>query len=878
MRSARRAVTVVALAALALLVPGAAQAKSYSLPKAVVHVEIASDGSLLVREDITFSYSGSFSGAYRDIPVRGGERVDLVRVSEGGEAYRPGGNTVLGSFDLPGEYGVDENTQRVRVVWHYRALNEQRTFTIRYRFRGLAVAYDDVVDVNLQVWGDEWPVAVSDLRAEMELPRPIGLTGTRYRVWGAPEWVRGVVDRTRTGTTLRAVNVPSGQFVEMRTVFPRRLLTSTRGARVVDGNGFAGIVAEQGERADEYAEGREKIDEAKDNLGRTMLTLAAFALLPALGVMLAIWLLFGRERGTGYDREYEQEPPSDEAPAIVPPLLRQGTEPGSLEFTATLFDLVRRGYYVAKPVTTEKKTWAGLRTEQVADLELSPGDSSVELTEFEEPVAKVFDHIVDDGPEVLSKMRDRIESTRASNAKRFERFKENVSDEIKKRRWYLGTGAKVFAVAIVASVAAAVVLLWMGIAGFRPEAPRWNEVVQIALGVCAIVNAVVLIIGVANTKLWRRRTKAGQLEAQRWEAFRRYLADFPRLDIAPPATLALWERFLVYGIAFGIAERVLQGAQIHMPEELAEASSIYWISPHGDLGSGASALAIGDLSSGFGSALAPPSSSGSGGSGGGFSGGGGRGRRRRRRRSLVAQPRRRLVLVERDRAGDRDVERLGALGHRDRRGTRRTSSTSAGSPSRSAPSTNVTRSGARPRQAAGPLADERDSRRGRVLEASSGTRKIAPVEPRSAFGAVGIGASLTTERRTRPSASAARISVPTFPGRPTCQSASPTGAGSPWRESSRRKTRDHARRMRELRDVGEQLRLDARSPARRERRPARARRRAPPRRGPRPRRRRGRAAALARPQPPDELEPRVRRRGDHARPDAQRGLRLPRSP
>ena len=128
----------------------------------------------------------------------------------------------------------------MRVVWHYRALNEQRTFTIRYRFRGLAVAYDDVVDVNLQVWGDEWPVAVSDLRAEMELPRPIALTGTRYRVWGAPEWVRGVVDRTRTGTTLRAVNVPSGQFVEMRTVFPRRLLTSTRGARVVDGNGFAG--------------------------------------------------------------------------------------------------------------------------------------------------------------------------------------------------------------------------------------------------------------------------------------------------------------------------------------------------------------------------------------------------------------------------------------------------------------------------------------------------------------------------------------------------------------------------------------------------------------------------------------------------------------
>ena len=68
----------------------------------------------------------------------------------------------------------------------------------------------------------------------------------------------------------------------------------------------------------------------------------------------------------------------------------------------------------------------------------------------------------------------------------------------------------------------------------------------------------------------------------------------------------MWERYLVYGIAFGIAERVLQGAQLHMPEALAESSAIYWISPHGDLGSGASSMSIGDLASGFGDALAPP--------------------------------------------------------------------------------------------------------------------------------------------------------------------------------------------------------------------------------------------------------------------------------
>jgi hypothetical protein len=66
---------------------------------------------------------------------------------------------------------------------------------------------------------------------------------------------------------------------------------------------------------------------------------------------------------------------------------------------------------------------------------------------------------------------------------------------------------------------------------------------------------------------------------------------------------------------------VLQAAQVGMTEQMAAASSIYWISAS-NLGSGASSLAIGDVTAAFGSALTLPSS---GSCGGGFSGGGGSG-------------------------------------------------------------------------------------------------------------------------------------------------------------------------------------------------------------------------------------------------------------
>ena len=87
--------------------------------------------------------------------VRQGEVVDEIYVEEGGRRYTPGASAELGSSGAPDTFGVARLGDRVRVVWHYQAFSELRTFTVGYRFRGLSVAYDDVVDVNLKVWGDE---------------------------------------------------------------------------------------------------------------------------------------------------------------------------------------------------------------------------------------------------------------------------------------------------------------------------------------------------------------------------------------------------------------------------------------------------------------------------------------------------------------------------------------------------------------------------------------------------------------------------------------------------------------------------------------------------------------------------------------------------
>ena len=149
----RSAGLAAALLVLGLALVGTAAAKSFSLPQASVVVTVQPDGSLAVEEHITFASDGSFSGAYRDIPLRQGEVIRDAYVAENGQRYAPGASTELGSSGPPGTFGTAAIDGGERIVWHYRAVFGQRTFTVGYTLVGVAIAYDDVVDVDLKVGG-----------------------------------------------------------------------------------------------------------------------------------------------------------------------------------------------------------------------------------------------------------------------------------------------------------------------------------------------------------------------------------------------------------------------------------------------------------------------------------------------------------------------------------------------------------------------------------------------------------------------------------------------------------------------------------------------------------------------------------------------------
>ncbi|HDL50356.1 MAG TPA: DUF2207 domain-containing protein, partial [Actinobacteria bacterium] len=593
----RRIGTVAFLSVLAVAVlAGPAAAKGFDTTRAVVEVQVQADGSLLVTEHITFDFDGAFSGAYRDIPLRPGEKIVDIAVSEDGTVYQPGASAQLGSSGLPDTFGVAQQGNLERIVWHYAAANEQRTFTVSYRFLGLAKAYDDVVDINLQVWGDQWKGGLDSLTATMTLPD----TPSDVRVWGHPASVNGTTSLGADGASpaLEASGIPAQQFVEMRVVFPRSALTSISGATEIAGDGLPRILTE------------EEAEAARASRDRTAGRLLAIALVvitfvPALSAVAWLYLRYGREPRVAYDREYEQEPPSDDPPVIVGGLLSQGTV-GVPEFTATLFDLIRKGVLTAGPVTVERKTWGGLRTEQISDLEIGLGDTSMALTAAERSVVTVMKRVLASGPQPLTEFRELIREDAAANAETYKVFQKEARKALTRRRLLDRSGAK--PMGIIAGVMFG--LIFIGMFALAPLSDsRWGAIVVPGLLLAFFVNAVILGVFAISRKGWVKRTRAGAQLAARWEAFRRYLKDFSRLEEAPAISLTLWDRYLVYAVALGVAEDVLKAARLQAPPELEQQSSLYWYGSQGYSG-GHSTNALAGLGSALHGAFSPPSSSG----------------------------------------------------------------------------------------------------------------------------------------------------------------------------------------------------------------------------------------------------------------------------
>jgi len=133
------------------------------------------------------------------------------------------------------------------------------------------------------------------------------------------------------------------------------------------------------------------------------------------------------------------------------------------------------------------------------------------------------------------------------------------------------------------------------------------------------VFIVSLIVYLIMHSAFKVRTEKGALHLAKWNAFKKYLEDFSNFKEKPIADITLWEQYLVYATALGIADKVIK-AMKGMKFSNKELQNSYLFTSAGMYSSMKFTNSISSLSTIASSSMQIDSA---GGYSGGFSGGGG---------------------------------------------------------------------------------------------------------------------------------------------------------------------------------------------------------------------------------------------------------------
>ncbi len=482
-----------------------AQDKTYYWDRINVDITLLSNSDIEIVETQTFVFTqGSFTFAYRNIPMNRLQSITNVEVWEGQTRYQSG-------RDAPGTFRVSREGGDTRITWWYpTTANTTRTFTLKYTVVGGLRFYEGGDQLFWKAIFPDRDFAVQDARVTVHLPQTFARTELLVATYGAPAEYDILDGRTVVFT---AQNIPPEQELEVRVQFPH------------------GVV--QGQPAPWQV--REDRLAAYSSTTRPLVDLVAgiLGIGATVGGLLAaflIWFTRGRDHPVSLVADYLATPPAELPPGLVGTLLDERVD--MKDIVATLVDLARRG--VIRMTETEDKLFFGLMRHR--DFVLEWMDNGGKLRPYESRILQgVF------GPHrsvKLSELKNKF--YKELDAIKNLLYKETVEigwfdrSPERTRQLYVIAGVAVLMIAIVVAVLAGVALADYTSLAFLPF-------VGIGLGGVALAVA-----GIAMP----RKTEKGALAAARWNAFRRYLADIERYTNLSEAK-DLFDRYLPYAVAFG---------------------------------------------------------------------------------------------------------------------------------------------------------------------------------------------------------------------------------------------------------------------------------------------------------------------------------------
>ena len=518
-------------------------------------------------------------------------------------------------------YAMENNDGNFEIAWGVGLDDESqhKTYRITYRVKGAVAKYSDYAELYWQFVGEDFNIDAKNIKGTIYLP---GMVQNKedIKVWGHTEGLNGEIYVTGNNTiefTLNNFN--SGRYVEVRTLFPTNLITSsTRGEQKEILNE---VIDEETVWANEANSKRTKrnLEVIAATVISLLLTIYFITKIPKRGKRLKKLKKIKPTEEIIYFREIPREDASPLEAIYIYKEKKYFTENTNLDgelignvFSATLLDLSLKkkiDFKVEKDNDKDNRTIeipnkkALLENIQEDEkifakilLDATKENNYVTIKELQKNIKKMSREEIKKLPKELGKiMLDKFDKNGIIDKKGIDNYDKQFSSFL---LYCLGALSSVIYTIYFADISI------------------YTLIGMLPLSIIFIVN---LILSYIESKRINVYTQKGIDEKEKWKGLKKYMEEFSLLDKREVPELAIWEKFLVYATAFGIADKVLEQLKVVYPDlESTMKTGTYpymYLMINTDFSHSFVSAVSSSMSSAYSSAT---------GGGGGFSGGGGR--------------------------------------------------------------------------------------------------------------------------------------------------------------------------------------------------------------------------------------------------------------
>lgn len=528
-------------------------------------------------------------------------------------------------------YGTDNEDGNFEIGWGVGldTTTANKKYQISYTVKDAITKYNDYAELYWQFVGKDFEVNASKITGTVYLPSNVS-NKDEIKVWGHTAGLNGTIYATDTNKIQFEINqFKNGTYVEVRTLFPTSLISNS--GRVKQTDILDKAVKEETKWADKANTKRKVANWLDENSDWFY-----FAVVIVIFGSIFLIVIIAELKQTKKYREKLQElenkekivastqykyfrdiPDENATPGevmrILNPIRSQfsSSEFGKI-FSATMLDLTLKKYLDIKLEKNQKnKDVTNIYVlKQVSD-GLKPNEERI-MTFIRNAAGSKKVMTLKELQSYIKEHPSKVESLLSSTFKSVETQLGN--DEILDLEAY--SDYSKYSNAKIGYIVLIIVLCWF---------------------VFAVIPIIAIVISAINAILcWKIQkklsifTQKGIDKQTEWKGLKVFMEEFSMLDKREVPELVIWEKYLVYATAMGVADKVIKQLKIVYPnfEEMTNGIETY---------SYMSIMMNTNFSAGFSRAIdssiqsartsySSTYSSGSGG-GGGFSGGGGFGRR-----------------------------------------------------------------------------------------------------------------------------------------------------------------------------------------------------------------------------------------------------------